>query len=353
MDCIQAQQVISAALDREPVDVYQLEEAKRHCRMCAECGVFVRAQLVASQVQLPEPPPDLADRVISQIRAEAAEKESARIAAEEAEAAKVAEAERLASIPSPPPATLAPKPRATYQLPRVWVSAALAAAMLIALIGTGVVVIFGMKQMGGSASSAAKTDIYRPAGASTQAPRIAADLSGSGTPAASAPVAAPSTGGQSVTVNGTVFRLVGPAKVDTSTGTLVGTSMTSLGTGNALVTRQVWAGPNADTIYIADDKGQMYAFTRVTRSYAGLTFVLTSAELQSFNQWPMLPTQIPQPTAPDGSPTFTYDGSDASGVRVYRLTNSSATEGIAIAPNTSTSDPAGGNPNWTWWAILR
>ena len=38
MECVTAQQVISAALDREPVDTYQLEEAKAHCRTAPTAG---------------------------------------------------------------------------------------------------------------------------------------------------------------------------------------------------------------------------------------------------------------------------------------------------------------------------
>jgi hypothetical protein len=246
-------------------------------------------------------------------------------------------------------ATLAPKPRASTRLPRVWVVAAAAAAMLIALIGTGTVVIFGMKQMGGA--SAAKTSVYTTAERTTQAPSIAPNLSG-GAPATT-DGSTETTGGQSITVNGTVYRLVGPANVDTSTGNVVGTTSTSMATGNTQATRQVWAGPDADTVYVADDKGQTYAFSRVKRTYAGLTFVLTSAELTSFTQWPMLPTQISAPASPDGSPTFAFDGMDAAGVKVYRLANGTATQGIAVAPGTSEDDPAAGNPNWTWWAILR
>lgn len=348
MECVQAQQVISAALDREPVDAYQLEEAKAHCRACADCGLFVRALLVAEQVPLPEPPAELAERVMAQVRAEAATTQAAADAARAAAEASAA-AQAAAALPPTPVATLAPKPRTARKLPRMWVSAAAAAAVMVALVGTVLVVIFGMGQMTGGPATTSR--IYRNGESAAQAPGISTELGG-GKAAAPAAGSAETTGAQSITVNGTVYKLVGPAKVNTSTATVIGSTNTALGEGNTLQLRTVWAATSPDTVYVADDEGNLFSFARVTRTYVGLTFVLTAGELSSYSQWPQLPTQIAPPTSADGQPTFTYDGTDSSGTRVYRLTNSSATQGIAIPPNTGASDPAGGNPNWTWWAIL-
>jgi hypothetical protein len=351
MDCVTAQQVISAALDREPVDTYQLEEAKEHCRTCTECGVFVRAQLVTQQVPLPAPPADLADRVMAQVRAEAAQTAALAEAAERAAAEEIAAAEAAsaaARAAATPLATLAPKPRTARKLPRIWVSAAAAAAVLVALIGTGGIVIFGMKQMGGQTGATSET--YQSRIVQGAAPGVATDLSASGTAAESAEA----TGAQSITVNGTVYRVVGGATVSTATATVVGSTNTALDGSGSIQKRDVYAlASAAERVYVADDNGQLLEFARVTRTYAGLVFVMTSPELTGFAQWPALPTQITPPTSADGSPTFVFDGTDSSGTRVYRLANSTATQGIAIGPDTPAGDPAAGNPNWTWWAISR
>ena len=42
-------------------------------------------------------------------------------------------------------------------------------------------------------------------------------------------------------------------------------------------------------------------------------------------------------------------GRDALGVQTYTATGVPQTQGFAIAPGTPATDPAGSNPNWTWW----
>jgi len=350
MECVTAQQVISSALDREPVDSYQLEEAKEHCRTCPECGLFVRAQLVAQQVPLPEPPADLADRVMSRVRAEAAENATAAEAAAAAATAASASAAYRRPVPATgtpaqPLGTLAPKPRVARKLPRIWVSAAAAAAVIVALLGTGAIVVFGMREM--SPPPQTNTQIYQGA------PQSADSAStGFGSAAGSAPQAsAKATGARAITVGGVVYKQMGASTLDSSTVSIVGSTNSSLG-GAAIKKRDVYAKTSSvqdKAVYVSDDNGQLLEFTPVTRGYAGMTFVLTSSELTSFDQWPGLPAQITPPTTADGQPTFVYDGTDSSGVRVYRQANSTVTQGIAIAPNTSANDPAAGNPNWTWW----
>jgi hypothetical protein len=345
MECVTAQQVISTALDREPVDSYQLEEAKAHCRTCPECGVFVRAQLVTRHVPLPEPPDDLADRVMAQVRAEAAEKQAAEDAAASVAAERATVSAAAAAAPRSPIATLAPQPRPARKTPRMWVPAAAAATVTLALVGTWVIVVFGMQQMNPQVTST--IEIPQSKIITTQAPEVAADAG------AATQRSAEATGARSITVNGTVYKLVGGATVDTSTATVLGSTTTAL-SGGELRKRDVWTRSLAsDTVFVADDAGKLFEFSRVTRQYAGLTFVLTSSEVSGFDQWPTLPVQISPPSSASGEPTFVSDGLDAAGVRVYRLANSTVTQGIGIAPNQAEGDPAAGNPNWTWWAILR
>jgi len=129
----------------------------------------------------------------------------------------------------------------------------------------------------------------------------------------------------------------------------VGQTTSSLGTTATPTSHQVYGGPTADTVYVADTRGQTMAFSRVARTYVGQTYVLTAADLTDFGQWPALPSQIQAPSSADGQPTFLFEGMDDHGVRVYRLATSPITSGIAIAPNGDTGGPVAGDPNWTWW----
>ncbi len=69
----------------------------------------------------------------------------------------------------------------------------------------------------------------------------------------------------------------------------------------------------------------------------------------SFGKWPLPPPGLPMPTQEDGSPVFKASVVDDHGQRIYVAEEGYPREGIAIAPNTSSNDPAAGNPNWTWW----
>jgi hypothetical protein len=83
---------------------------------------------------------------------------------------------------------------------------------------------------------------------------------------------------------------------------------------------------------------------------ASVRYQLTSGKaIDRFGVWPVLPTRFPTPANSAGTPSFVSAGTDALGVAIFSATGRPVTEGFAVAPGTSTSDPAGGNPNWTWW----
>jgi len=370
MDCLTAQSLISEAMDHRPLDAALLAEAKQHCRTCADCARFVRGQLVAKQAPLPQPPADLADRAIAAVRAEA--RLAAEQAASEAAAAQAAagsaerpgdDAEAATSRPvTPEPiATLvAPAQRTRRMLPRPFVVGGLAAAVLLALLGSGSVVIFGMRQLNPQREATSSTYLVNP-----QAGSAAGTAQDSGTgkaaeqaaPSAGVPQsrngAATAVGPRDITVNGVVYALTGSASTDLTGKTGIGQTTSSLGSTTTPTSRTVFAGPTADTVYVADEKGQAIGFARVTRTYLGQSYVLTAAELTGFGQWPGLPSQVPTPASTDGQPTFLFDGTDGNGVRIYRLSTSPATAGIALAPNSDTGGPVAGDPNWTWWTPLR
>jgi hypothetical protein len=228
------------------------------------------------------------------------------------------------------------------------------------MLGVGGVVVFGMKQM--TPKTASRTYTVTPNAAESQpqptsqatpsAPGAALDTTNAGTAgvdSSSRAMAKAGTGPQDITVNGTVYSSMGKVNVNVSTMPIIGGTTSSLGGSNGSTRHDVHSGSAADTVYVADNSGAVFAFKRVTRTYLGQTYVLTANELTDFGQWPGLPAQIQTPTGAEGAPTFSYDGTGAGGVKVYRLTTSPATYGIAIAPNSDTGGPAAGSPNWTWW----
>jgi hypothetical protein len=351
MDCIQAQSIVSEAMDRQPIAPALLAEAKEHCRTCPECAVFVRAQLAAKKALLPTPPADLADRVMAQVRTEAAEKAAAIAAAEEQEREAQAAAEAAAAVPPPPPVSLAPPPKHKRQLPRMWVSAAAAVAVVVALLGTGAVVIFGMKAMSGGGPTnaprvAETTDGQSPtygAGETSEGVTGSTDL---------AAVPAKTLGPQFITVNGTVYSWSQVDDTNVATLTKLGTTTTSLGSKGQTIPRTVYVGRSPDTVYVKDDEDEVHAFIRLTRDYRGQTYVLVASELTGYGQWPTLPAGMTAPTSPDGRPTFVPGATDSSGVQTYKPAVATSVNGIAIGPSTDTGLLAN-NPNWTWWIPAR
>jgi hypothetical protein len=358
MDCVEAQSLVSEAMDRQPVAPALLAEAKEHCRTCPECAAFVKAQLVAKNAPLPAPPADLADRVMGQIRAEAEAKAAAVAAAEER--ARAAESEPEQTVPI---ATLAPPParKRKNKLPRMWVSAAAAAAVIVALVGTGAVVVVGMKAMSGVAptpTQANRNTTYEPESSAAQAPAASAAGTDGGafgsapTGAQDTAAATKSAGPQFITLNGIVYSWTGADGTDIKTLKTLGTTVSSLSRTGQAVPHTVYGGKSADTVYVVDAQDAVQAFSRVTRVCQGKTYVLLSAEIAAFGQWPTLPQGLTPPTSADGSPTFVTGATDSSGVQTYRPAVAQGVDGIAVAPSTD-SGLMQGNPNWTWWVLSR
>jgi hypothetical protein len=221
---------------------------------------------------------------------------------------------------------------------------------MVALVGRGAVVVFGMMTMSGNAPTEAPVNrdgTYGQEGAQApssygKAPMAAQD----GATAAKAAVP------EFITVNGFVYSLSGSEDTSASSLTRLSTTTSSLALNGQAVQRTGYAGPSSDTVYVVDSDERVLAFARVTREYQGQTYVLFSSEITAFGQWPSLPSGLAVPTSPDGSPTFVTGGDDASGVQTYRPAIAQGADGIAIAPSTDTGLMQG-NPNWTWWTVAR
>lgn len=377
MDCLTAQGLISDAVDREPVDAQLIAEAKAHCQGCPTCSVYVRTLLLVKNVPAPAPPADLADRVMATIRAEhaAAEQRAAQRSAAEMTAAVAAiaaehgdrEAESpvaavdagalSAGVESPARPGARPTPVVAA---RNWIRGlsrqelvtwASAAVIFVAAIGIGTAAGIRVLTSRPTLTTTATVPSAQRFGAadtlSAAAPESGATTQDHAKPTASA--------GSYITLQGVVFTLSGPSTIATDGLRPAGTVVSALGSGGGTASHAVFSADDPDRVYVAADTSgsQLLAFDRVVRTFSGTVYQLTSGDLSDFGQWPTLPSNITAPTAEDGSPTFVALADDQSGAHIYRLATSGPEAGIGVAPGTTASDPAAGNPNWTWWTPVR
>lgn len=348
MDCLHAQSLISEALDRAPVDADALEQAKQHCRSCPECGAFVSALAAIQRTPAPEPPAELAGRIMDTLAIEIARERAlqSRTPADEAiAAAAAAHAQDRSSEPIPLRDRLT-DPRARRSL-ALWGSVA-----AVVLLAAGFGAVAGVRQI--TAPTESRTAMQygtedQIAGTAPEANLLAepAPEAGDGAQDKSATVqAAPGF----IMVNGDVYRFTTVESTAVAGMSRIGTTRSALDAGGTAASHDVFAVAGQTRVFVrrtTDDS--LLAFEPVTRAFRGITYQLQSAEIAAFGDWPTLPATIPQPAQEDGGPTFTYVDVDSNGTKIYRLTSSAPAQGIAVAPGTQSPDPAGGNPGWTWW----
>lgn len=349
MDHVRAQQIISDALDELAVDRWELSEAKEHCRECQDCAAYVRALIAVQRTDLPEPPADLADRVMLKVREEAQQRAIARARA----LASPGRAKGTSQLPPPSEHAAASSVRELWERaldPRnrrqvaIWGGAA---ATVFILAGWGAVLgvrailvppqLSEMTIVGTDTSTQPYTQPLP--GAAPESGRTSDSLAGS---AAAAP--------GMVEVGGSIYRLNGTNQsVDKNALRKTGQTRTAFDTGRIARSYDVFTGTDPLVIYIATDEAT-FEFKAITREYEEKTYVLQGGSVERYGEWPELPPSLPEPTSVDGGPTFEVAGTDASNVSVYQLRGRTAAEGIALAPNPPASDPMAGSPNWTWWA---
>lgn len=348
MDCNEAQRIVSERLDDETLDSEQVALAKAHCRGCRECGAYVRALVQIQRLSLPQPPADLPDRVMAAVRAEAQ-----RAAQPTAEPVEEREEAPVSAEPVSPPGfgssflayVTAPQNRRAVT---IW-GAAAATLFVVA----SVTAIGGLRQI--TADPSASRQAAEQVGSGDLSAMSAAPESAAQDGFGSAPSVEPASAAPNyVVVSGVVYVATGPVSgVETSTLTPVGATRTSLSVGGAPASRQVLGLGDPARVYIVDDAGELLGFDRVTRRYRNATYALSSGELLTYGLWATLPAGVDQPTNPNGMPEYVSAGADELGVEVFRPTAGGTDSGFAVAPGTPASDPAAGNPGWTWWIPAR
>jgi hypothetical protein len=353
MNCLEAEALISAAHDRETVSETELAAARSHCDECADCTAFAAGLQWLDVMPVPPAPDGLVERVLAAVAPlQVARAEAVALEAENEEAASAGSElpvpdEDPAEEPAAPPEGPAPAGWLSrfewFQGPTKWASlgavGALAATALIAFVVVG---------LGGPArtpQTASTSGASAPEVSFSDAGQKAAPSAG-----APAPQTAPAQAPDYVLFRDYVYA-PGALLADAGSATpTIGSLTTAFATGGS-VTATVYRSPLTDGSIVVKGPDGLRVYAPVVRLMSSVRFQLTSGKpIEKFGVWPVLPTRFPVPTTGDGTPTFVMAGTDALGVSVYAATGRPVTEGFAVAPGTAASDPAGGNPNWTWWA---
>jgi hypothetical protein len=138
---------------------------------------------------------------------------------------------------------------------------------------------------------------------------------------------------------------------DSTTATeSIGTVTTAFSGAGAPTQVQVYRSPLTDGSIVVPGPDGSRLHAPVVRMFNSVKYQMVAGNaVDRFGQWPELPGRFPAPNSPDGSPTFVIAGGDMLGVQTYTAAGIPQTQGFAIAPGTPSTDPAGSNPNWTWW----
>jgi hypothetical protein len=351
MECREAQELLSAAQDREALHDTTAASVAAHCRTCPECTDFVAQLNALREAGAPRAPRGLAGRIAAAVALEADQAELDRA---EAEAVAAAMAATAAATPDAADGSLLGRLdlSAPAKVPpwltrgRLWfgtAAVALAATVVIAVV----VVRAGDVQ---KASELAASRATGGAGVSMVTPPAASD----GGAAQGAPATAPSRIPDYVTWQGGVYAAAQSTNATSSQLSTAGALTSALNTALVQSLAVLTSSSDPRAIFLALPGGAIQRFDPVLRQRRGAPFQLQAGvEFQRYGVWPQLPPSLPTPSAGDGSPTFIPSGTDDAGVAVYVRVGATAERGFAVAPGTQPNDPAAGNPNWTWWLPVR
>jgi hypothetical protein len=361
MNCLDAQAHLSAFHDGEIVPEEALAAARAHCAQCAECTTFAEGLRYLDLLPVPPAPAGLADTVMEAIRPLAEERAILRLLEEERSAAEsvgteapVPDVEPSTDVieapesdPDPPvfPVLLEPETnRVTWFVgPVRWATLGAATAFAATALVAFVVIGMGPKSGATTTASAPESDSASRAAATNPAQL------GYDTP--QTPPPAPTTAPDYVLFKEFVYA-PGALLADSASATpTVGTLSTAFASGGAAAEIAVYRSPLTDGSIVVPGPDGLRLYAPVIRMLSSVRYQLTSgAAIDRFGVWPSLPARFPVPSNSAGTPTFVNAGTDALGITVFSATGRPVTEGFAIAPGTTTSDPAAGNPGWTWWA---
>lgn len=345
--CHKAREIVSAAYDGEKVTVEELRAAKTHCASCAGCTAYVSGLAKLRAVAAPTIPTASLDRALEAVAGERSrDRERAAIQAARARAASAEEN----------PATQTETPLRAVARWSPWTSWAAAAAAV--LIVVGVVTWRGVVYLGstGTESSvsvnedAAVLQAPPPGDATESYDTATGESSGAWGDKAQSYALRAASAPPYVVFSDFVFSVETKELRIPLGAEVIGSLTSDLGSGTP-AQREVYAAEDTGQILIqADSEDVAFLARPVLREYDGRTYALQSPDITVYGTWPSLPSGLPQPSSEDGSPDYRDAGEDALGVTVYTQRGKDPAAGFALPPRTSESDPAAGNPNWTWWA---
>lgn len=343
MDCIKAQAIISAHHDGEQIPDDELQAALAHCDSCEECAAFQAGLARLDAMPTPSAPAGLVDRVMGAVTAAAAmhaEEERAEARRMQAERERIDAVASVEPVPTPPSIL-----QRLARIPEQVRWAGLGAVATIAATAIIALIVFGAGTTPPSTNRKTVSTASRTTGG--------ADLTYGGAGSSAPPAATPAAPAQAPDLIAYKDAAYSPGALladSAATTQTLGTVTTAFATGSTPGKATVYRSPLQDGSIVVKGPDGLRLYTPVTRRLAGVAYHLAAGNaLDRFGVWPTLPAQFTTPTGSDGSPTFVAAGTDALGVRIYAASGQSAARGFAIAPGTSTTDPAGGNPNWTWW----
>lgn len=347
MECLKAQEVISSALDPGARKDPALESAKDHCRSCPECGRLVKALLAVRQAELPEPPPDLTDRIMVAVTAEAVLSQKSDSVASPVTPMPAVEAPSHGLSARPvSPASLEDLGRRLLRPENRRALIAWTAAAAVIFVAAGIGAISGVRGIVSPTSQRmASSDAATEYQALESAP---VDEGGAADTGAAKGATALSSPTGLIEVAGAVYRFAGPdPSVSPAALSQVGRTRSNLGEGISSE-RTVYGTQDPARVFIRRTDSETLAFDRVTRSFQGATYVLQSGPIPSFEELATLPAAIREPSSSDGSPTFEL-AAGPSDSAVYVLRDGDAAAGIALPPGAEPSLSSG----WTWWVLAR
>jgi len=337
--CSHAHEIISMAYDGENVTAEDLRQAKAHCTTCAECAAFVSGLAKVRQVAAPKAPETAIDRAMVAVKREA-----------DTIAAAAAKADRDAAEGVAADATDAPAPKRPNQTWVTWGGWAAAAAAIV--VAVGVITVSGVRylsappdQVTSESASTAQDQTFEAAPAAPDAgsAEMSQDSASKSLSRAQTP--------DYVLFQGFVYTVSDETQSLPQDAARIGSLTSDLGSGT-VAEHAVYASETPGTVLVAVDDRTALPAMALVRKLDGASYGLMSASFTEYGVWPALPAGMSQPATDDGSPVFEAAGDDDSGVPIFALTDTEPLTGFAVGPNTESSDPAGGNPSWTWWSPL-
>jgi hypothetical protein len=347
MDCRQTQEALAAARGGSAAFGVGAGAAE-HTASCPECAAFSAALAALGAIGSPIAPDGLAERITGAIASEAALMDQ--------EALAVQASSLVPGVVTPTAGSAAPgEATPAYEGTRIppWLTRtrlwAATGAITLAAASVGVVIIIS-----GRADQAALRQVAEDAARSSAAPNAeVAGAPGAAAPGVVAPIA-PAKVPDYVAYQAFAYVAGAANEATPSQATTVGTTQTALRTGTAQTVSVLQTPGSGRSLLLALPTGEYRALTAVTRSLGTRAFQLRSGpSLDRFGAWPGLPQGYAQPMNADGSPYYRAAGRDTLGVAVYVRVGETPEMGFGIAPGTTATDPAAGNPNWTWWSPIQ